>query len=89
MKGKPQRVYVITRVDADENDHVLGVWANEEDIIPAMKNLFEWCTDIEIVDQWILGKDKDGTSEWIAYITCASVQYDASGMEKETDDDDE
>lgn len=66
-------VYVLTRVDAEENDHVIGVWDKEEDILPAAKKLFEWCTGVRISGSWLLCSDEGGESE-VGYITRCLVQ---------------
>jgi hypothetical protein len=74
MPDDKQHVCVVTRVDADENDHVIGVWAKEEDILPDLKKLFEWLTYFKVEGSWILGADDDSSPSEIAYITRCTVQ---------------
>jgi hypothetical protein len=72
----PNHVYVATRVDCDDQtDHILGVWADEDDLVEGMKDLFEWTSEVWQDGQWVMGKDGngEGVSE-IAYITCCKVQ---------------
>jgi len=78
MTKKNKLVYVVTRVDNDDDtDHVIGVWDNEPSIVPALKELFEWATKVWIRGAWVMARDgeteESGVSQ-IAYITRCFVQ---------------
>jgi len=55
-------VHVVTRIEGEYDDAVIGVWEEEKDITPALRNEidypeFDWCTDMRIEDAYVMGKD--------------------------------
>lgn len=68
-----QLVYVATRLEAEEDDTVIGVWGDEEKMLQDLKDQFEiyhsvWVENYRAVGQY------DDTKEEFAYITRCVVQ---------------